>query len=93
MTDDGPSVTDRPDTDTPVTDLGGDVYDLTLTREPARYRAYLFDWDRPTLVDRDLAVMGDAMLGADWRGLPAGYVLLSPGADANPPTASVGDFR
>ncbi|MDS0261082.1 MBL fold metallo-hydrolase [Haloarcula sp. S1CR25-12] len=163
----------RPDTVKPVTELGDGVYDLTLTVEPARYRAYLFDWDRPTLVDcglpetsetlidriervgieperlivthahpdhdggfdavvdrydtttwvpeestlaadndpdhryshddtvgpftavhvpghsvdnyalvapdRDLAVMGDAVLGADWRGLPAGYFVLVEG--------------
>lgn len=167
----------RPDTDDPVTDLGDGVYDLTLTTEPARYRAYMFDWARPTLVDcglaetsetlldrletvgivpeqlvlthahpdhdggfdavvdrydpttwvpaestletahnpdhryghedrvgpftavhvpghavdnyalvapdRDLAVMGDAVLGADWRGLPAGYFVLVEGIYSN----------
>lgn len=160
----------RPDTTAPVTEVQPGVYDLTLTRAPARYRAFLFDWDEPTLVDcgpaesdatllerlatlgiaperlilthadhdhvggfdavvdrydpitwvpaestlatdagpdrryehgatvgpftavhvpghtadtyalvapdRDLAVMGDAMIGADWRGLPAGYFVL-----------------
>ncbi|MFC6975146.1 MBL fold metallo-hydrolase [Halomicroarcula sp. GCM10025709] len=44
-------MTDRPDTDDPITEIRPDVYDLTLTRDPARYRAFLFDWDRPTLVD------------------------------------------
>lgn len=177
MAGDVTSMADRPDTDAPVTDLGDDVYDLTLTREPARYRAYLFDWDRPTLVDcglaatsktlldrietlgvepeqlvlthahpdhdggfdavverfdpttwvpeesaldanhdpdrryshddavgpftavhipghcvdnyalvaseRGLAVMGDAVLGADWRGLPAGYFVLVEGIYSN----------
>lgn len=164
------SPSDRPNTDDAITDLGNGVYDLTLTEEPARYRAYIFDWDVPTLVDcgleetsetlldrietlgvapdrlvithahpdhdggfdavvdryapttwvpaestleatrepdhryshedtvgpftvvhvpghcednyalvapdRDIAVMGDAMLGADWRGLPPGYFVL-----------------
>jgi glyoxylase-like metal-dependent hydrolase (beta-lactamase superfamily II) len=168
---------ERPDTDAPITDLGDGVYDLTLTTDPARYRAYLFDWDRPTLVDcglpetsetlldrletvdiaperlvithahpdhdggfdavvdryepttwvpeestltaehdpdhryghedavgpftavhvpghdvdnyalvapnRDLAVMGDAVLGADWRGLPPGYFVLVEGIYSN----------
>lgn len=167
----------RPDTDAPVTEVADDVYDLTLTREPARYRAYLFDWDRPTLVDcglqetsqtlldrletvgiaperlvlthahpdhdggfdavvdrydpttwvprestlatahepenryghedavgpfravhvpghaadnyalvarhHDLAVLGDAVLGADWRGLPPGYFVLVEGLYSN----------
>jgi glyoxylase-like metal-dependent hydrolase (beta-lactamase superfamily II) len=161
---------ERPDEREPVTDLGGDVYDLTLTDDEARYRAFVFDWDTPTLVDtgpaeaaetllarletvgvsperlvithdhhdhiggfdavvaahdpetwvpdqstidadhdpdhryghedavgsftavhvpghcddnhalvapdRDLVVMGDVFIGADWRGLPAGYFLL-----------------
>jgi glyoxylase-like metal-dependent hydrolase (beta-lactamase superfamily II) len=160
----------RPDTDEPITEVQPGVYDLTLTREPARYRSFLFDWDRPTLVDcgpaesagvlverldtlgiaperlvlthadhdhvggfdavcerydptawvpaesalsadhpaderyghetavgpftavhvpghtddnyalvapdRDLAVLGDAVIGADWRGLPAGYFVM-----------------
>jgi len=163
----------RPDTSEPITEVASGVYDLTLTRDPARYRAFLFDWDRPTLVDcgpasasetllsrlaelgrrperlvlthadhdhvggfdavvdrygtetyvpeqstlgtehgadnryghgddvgpftavhvpghcddnyalvapdRNLAVMGDAMIGADWRGLPAGYFVLVEG--------------
>ena len=163
----------RPDTTTPITEVADGVYDLTLTQEPARYRAFLFDWDVPTLVDcglettsetlfdrletlgirperlllthadhdhagvfdavvdrydletyvpvqstletahepdnrydhtdtvgpftsvhipghcvdnyalvateRSLAVMGDAMIGADWRGLPAGYFVLVEG--------------
>lgn len=163
-------MTARPDTDGPITEIRPDVYDLTLTSDPARYRAFLFDWDRPTLVDcgpeasaqtlldrierlgivperlvlthadhdhvggldavvdrydpttwvprestlpteqvpdhrydhetrigpftavhvpghtadnyalaapdHDLVVMGDAMIGADWRGLPAGYFVL-----------------
>ena len=174
--------TGRPDTDAPITDLGNGVYDLTLTEEPARYRAYLFDWEVPTLVDcgletttetlldrletlgiaperlvithahpdhdggfdavverydpttwvpeestleadnepdrryahedavgpftavhvpghcadnyalvapdRDLAVMGDAMLGADWRGLPAGYFVLVEGIYSKDLTAA-----
>jgi len=34
-----------------IEEVVDDVYDLTLAREPARYRAYLFDWTVPTLVD------------------------------------------
>jgi glyoxylase-like metal-dependent hydrolase (beta-lactamase superfamily II) len=34
-------------------------------------------------MDRPIAVMGDAMLGADWRGLPAGYFVLVEGAYSN----------
>jgi glyoxylase-like metal-dependent hydrolase (beta-lactamase superfamily II) len=52
----------RPDTDDPVTDLGDGVYDLTLTTEPARYRAYMFDWARPTLVDCGLAETSETLL-------------------------------
>ena len=178
--------TERPDVDAPVTDLGGGVYDLTLTDDAARYRAYLFDWDRPTLVDcgppeasetllarldevgivperlvlthdhpdhvggfdavvdqydpmtwapeqstldadyapdsvpdrryshedavgpftavhvpghtddtyallapdRDLAVLGDVMIGSDWRGLPPGYLLLVEPLYSADPTAA-----
>ena len=40
-----------PDTDTPITEIAPDVYDLTLSTEPARYRSFLFDWAVPTLVD------------------------------------------
>lgn len=40
-----------PDTTTPITEVANNVYDLTLACDPARYRAYLFDWERPTLVD------------------------------------------
>jgi len=163
----------RPDTSGAITEVAEGVYDLTLTRSPARYRSFLFDWDRPTLVDcgpapasetllarletldipperlvlthadhdhvggfdavvdrygpetyvpvqstldtdheadhrydheatvgpftavhvpghcpdnyalvapdRDLAVLGDAMIGADWRGLPPGYFVLVEG--------------
>ncbi len=166
-------MTDRPNTNRPVTEIDSGIYDLTLTREPARYRAYLFDWDVPTLVDcgpaessntlldridtcgvaperlilthadhdhvggfdavvdrydpttwvpeqsclgtehdpdrryghedqigpftsvhipghtddnhalvapkHSLAIMGDALIGADWRGLPAGYFVLVEG--------------
>ncbi|WP_254764495.1 MBL fold metallo-hydrolase [Natrinema marinum] len=166
-------MTDRPNTNRPVTEIGSGIYDLTLTREPARYRAFLFDWDVPTLIDcgpaesrdtlleridacgvaperlilthadhdhvggfdavvdrydpttwvpdqsrlgtdndpdrryghedqigpftavhipghtednhalvapeYDLAIMGDALIGADWRGLPAGYFVLVEG--------------
>lgn len=160
----------NPDTTDPITEVAPDVYDLTLTHEPARYRSFLFDWDTPTLIDtgphessqtliqrlesvgiapervllthtdhdhvggfdtvvdtyspetyvpvesqletahgadhryehedtigpftavhipghtqdnyaliaaeESLAVLGDAMIGADWRGLPAGYLIM-----------------
>jgi Predicted hydrolase (metallo-beta-lactamase superfamily) len=38
-------------TTAPITEVAPDVYDLTLTTDPARYRSYLFDWDTPTLID------------------------------------------
>jgi len=160
----------NPETTDPITEVAPDVYDLTLSREPARYRSFVFDWDVPTLVDtgpsdtseilldrlesigviperlilthgdhdhvggfdavvdeynpetvvpvqtsldtnyepdiryehenrigpftavhipghcadnyalvadeRPIAVLGDAMIGADWRGLPAGYFIM-----------------
>jgi glyoxylase-like metal-dependent hydrolase (beta-lactamase superfamily II) len=37
-----------------ITEVAPDVYDLTLAEDPARYRAFLFDWDRPWLVDTGL---------------------------------------
>ncbi|MFB1066778.1 MBL fold metallo-hydrolase [Natrinema sp. H-ect4] len=55
-------MTDRSDTCRPVTEISEGVYDLTLTREPARYRAYLFDWDIPTLVDCGPAEASDTLL-------------------------------
>ncbi|MFB6269584.1 MAG: MBL fold metallo-hydrolase [Halobacterium sp.] len=41
--------------------------------------------DNYALVDesRDVAVMGDAAIGADWRGLPAGYFVLVEGIYSN----------
>jgi glyoxylase-like metal-dependent hydrolase (beta-lactamase superfamily II) len=58
----GESSFDRPNTADPITDLGNGVYDLTLTQEPARYRAYLFDWDVPTLVDCGLEQTSETLL-------------------------------
>jgi|APHM01.1.fsa_nt_gi Predicted hydrolase (metallo-beta-lactamase superfamily) len=40
-----------PDTTSPITEIAPDVYDLTLSREPACYRSFLFDWEVPTLID------------------------------------------
>lgn len=51
-----------PDTAAPITEVAADVYDLTLAQEPARYRAFLFDWDRPTLVDTGLAETSETLL-------------------------------
>lgn len=41
--------------------------------------------DNYALVDeaRDVAVMGDAAIGADWRGLPEGYLVLVEGIYSN----------
>jgi len=50
------------DTTSPVTEVAEDVYDLTLARDPARYRAFLFDWDRPTLVDTGLDETSDTLI-------------------------------
>jgi glyoxylase-like metal-dependent hydrolase (beta-lactamase superfamily II) len=41
----------NPDTSDPITEVAPDVYDLTLSDEPARYRSFLFDWGTPTLID------------------------------------------
>lgn len=40
-----------PDTANQITEIASDVYDLTLSSDPARYRSFLFDWDVPTLID------------------------------------------
>jgi len=51
-----------PDTTAPITEVADGVYDLTLARDPARYRAFLFDWDVPTLVDCGLATTTETLL-------------------------------
>lgn len=51
-----------PDTASPITEVAPDVYDLTLAQDPARYRAFLFDWDTPTLVDTGLAETSETLL-------------------------------
>ena len=68
----------RPDTTTPITEVAEDVYDLTLTQEPARYRAFLFDWDRPTLVDCGLETTTETLLDRlDTLGIPPERLVLT----------------
>lgn len=52
---------DRLETAAPITEVADGVYDLTLARDP-RYRAFLFDWSVPTLVDCGLADTADTLL-------------------------------
>jgi len=51
-----------PDTTAPITEVADGVYDLTLAQNPARYRAFLFDWDVPTLVDCGLSTTSETLL-------------------------------
>ena len=51
-----------PDTTKPITEVDEDVYDLTLTTEPARYRSFLFDWEVPTLVDTGISEASETLL-------------------------------
>lgn len=68
----------RPDTTTPITEVTPDVYDLTLTWEPARYRAFLFDWDTPTLVDCGLEATSETLLTRlDTLGIPPERLVLT----------------
>lgn len=52
----------HPDTTKPITNITENVYDLTLTREPARYRSFVFDWDVPTVVDTGISESTDTLL-------------------------------
>ena len=45
-----------------ITTVAPDVYDLTLTEEPVRYRAFLFDGEEPTLVDCGLKQSADTLI-------------------------------
>lgn len=47
----------------PITEISENVYDLTLTNEPARYRAFLFDWEVPTLVDTGISEASETLIG------------------------------
>lgn len=45
-----------------ISEVAPDVYDLTLEAGPARYRAFLFDWERPILVDCGLQRTSERLL-------------------------------
>lgn len=52
----------NPNTTEPITEIREDVYDLTLTSEPARYRSFLFDWGAPTLVDTGISEVSETLI-------------------------------